>query len=131
MKLKEWLKYLAYIIVVLGLVFVEWFVINPILEEGYYRQNVAPYFYLIPAVINVGIGFVLGLDYFYNERKRSGVWKINLPKMVLIGLPSLCISSSAFITNKLLIGSGTPVIALFQLILGLTIITGFYKQRVE
>lgn len=129
MKSKEWLKYLVYILILFGLIFVNWFVINPILEEGYYRQSIAPYYYLIPAVINIGIGFILGLDHFLYERKRVGVWKINLPKIIFMGIPSLYFSFSAFITGKLLIGVSTTYMALFQLILGFTIITVFYKQR--
>ncbi len=131
MKSKECLKYLVYILILFGFIFVEWFAINPILEEGYYRQNIAPYYYLIPAVINIGIGFILGLDHFFNERKRTGAWKINLPKIIFMGIPSLYLSFSAFITGKLLIGSSTTYMALFQLILGFAIITGFYKQRAE
>lgn len=129
MKAKEWLKYLVYILVLFWLIFLEWSVIIPFLEEGYYRQNVASYIYLIPTVINIGIGFILGLEHLLIERKKTGVWKINLPKIILIGIPSLYLSFSAFITGKLLIGGGTTFMVLFQLILGFTIITAFCKQR--
>jgi len=130
MNIKAWLKYLVYILVLSGTILVEWYVIIPFLNEGYYRQNVATYFYLAPVVIKIGIGIILGLDHFFNERKKEGVWKINLPKMILFGLPSLYFSFSAFVTGKLLIVSATNM-ALFQLILGFTIITSFYKQKTE
>lgn len=95
MKSKAWLKYSAYILIIFGLIFLECYV-NPASEEGYYRQNVAPYYYLIPVVINIGIGFLLGLDHFFNERKKSGSWKINLPKIILMGIPSLYFAFPVF-----------------------------------
>ncbi|MHB8128348.1 MAG: hypothetical protein ACYDEX_05080, partial [Mobilitalea sp.] len=68
-------------------------------------------------------------------------WKINLPKLVLIGLPSLFFSLTyhvGYINNPLLhnillkfIILGTNFIPVFQIVLGYVLITCLYKHKGE
>lgn len=87
------------------------------------------------------VGLLLGFEYFINERRKVGSWKITLPKLILLGLPSLFFSlthlialiNNTFIQDKLLIFSrlGTNFIPVFQIILGYTAITCLYKYNGE
>ncbi len=143
MKIKSWFKYLAYILIIFILIFLEWYIINPLLMEGYLRFTTKYYHYLIPIIINVGIGLVLGLEHLFQEIKKVGTWKINLPQIIFMVIPSLYFSLSVlfgFINNQfaktifypvsILIGKGSiSFTIIFQLILGFTIITSFYKSN--
>ncbi len=135
---------MAYTVTILILIFLEAYIMNPIIiqERRTFRYN--PYHYLIPLVFNAGIGFVLGLEHFINEIRKAGVWKINLPKVIFMVIPSLYFSLSIFMSfisnqsilkiifypiNLLIIKGSTSFIVIFQLILGYLIITCFYKEH--
>jgi hypothetical protein len=106
------------------------------------RLSINFYLISIKMLINIGIGIMLGLEHLIKEIRKDGTWKINLPKIVLVGLPSLYFSFSYFLVysnnlqfkqniityplTKLMI-YGTGFVSLFQLILGYVVITSFYK----
>ena len=143
MKIKTWLKYLFYILLITILIFLKEYV-NGLLKADFnqtFRINF--YFLAIAMLINVGIGLFLGLEHLISEIKKAGTWKINVPKIVLMGLPSLYFSLINFIgysNNEflrkilvdpivgLLLKYGTAFTPVFQLILGYVVITSFYKQ---
>jgi hypothetical protein len=89
-----------------------------------------------------GIGLILGLNHFTVEMKKKGVWKADWPKLIMLGVPSLFYAFSFAISvyggpvfgpipyilaKPLIIDNHRGIICLFSLILGHTIITGFYK----
>jgi len=91
-----------------------------------------------------GIGAILGLKHFTLEMKKKGTWKADWPKLIFIGLPSLFYSLSYvigayanpflghisyFLIKPLFIYDFWSIICLFSLILGHTIISGFYKYE--
>ncbi|MEQ3338785.1 hypothetical protein [Clostridium butyricum] len=58
---------------------------------------------MLPYMIWSGIAFVilgvlLGLDKILVEREKIGKWKVNIPKVLFLGIPSLYFSISMFIS---------------------------------
>lgn len=86
---------------------------------------------------------MLGLDKILVERKKVGKWKVNLPKVLFLGIPSLYFSISMFISLcpidfirqilsypiSGLLKSDMNFIKAFQVVLGFTISTSFIKVK--
>lgn len=141
MKIKLWLKYLIYLILICFLIVLREYVGK--LFAAYFKQEFRiNYCYLvINLLIGVGIGLFLGLEHFINEIRKEGTWKVNIPKLVLVALPSLYFaltniwiySGNQFLQNVIaypllnFLGYGTGYVTLFQVILGYMVITSFYK----
>ncbi len=140
MKIKSWLKYFIYILLILIMVFWGQHVLAVIRENAKRNFN-ACYPYIITTIFYVGIGLLLGLEHLISEIKKEGVWKLNLPKIILMVVPSLYFSFGIFIYYNnltvlsfpigILMKNGTNFISIFQLILGYSIITSFYKADRE
>ncbi|MFT4146593.1 MAG: hypothetical protein QM644_19290 [Mobilitalea sp.] len=77
------------------------------------------------------------------EFKQLGKWKINLPKLLLIGLPSIFFAVNyemlnagihsvykLFASQILFSSAGSPIFStVFQIIFGYVIATSFYKDK--
>ena len=138
MRKKSWTKYAIYILLISVLIFAKEYVIGK-LEYSYKRTwgGNGSYILLItiPFIFNLVIGMFIGIDHFIKEIKKAGTWKINLPKIVLVGLPSLFFSLTyhvAFINIVLIkllsyATLGTNFIPVFQIVLGYVFITCLYK----
>lgn len=93
-------------------------------------------------IIFILLGTLLGLEKLLLEMRTEGKWRINLPKVILLGIPSLYFSFGivvmyycpiAFIQQTL----GYPIqfflqsefnfLSIFQIILGYIIVTSFIK----
>jgi hypothetical protein len=90
------------------------------------------------------VGVIIGLESFINVTKKEGRWKVNLPKIVFVILPSLVVSlfyiiamiSNSFVNTVLLpvynfFGSNDSFTTMFQLILGYSLITVMYKDAIK
>lgn len=144
MKKKPWLKYFIYILVLCILVFLKEYAFGKV-KYLYYRfwGGEITYYLLItiPLLFNVLIGLLMGLEHFLGELRKAGVWKVNLPKLILVGLPSLFFSLTyvigliniPFIQTKLLFFArlGTEYVSPFQIILGFVILTSLHKTMIE
>ena len=142
MKIKSWGKYFLTGIIILILVLSASSVFRIIYEiEGrtyqpqiWQRTAAAIFFY-------GGIGVILGINHLAAEVKKNGVWKANWPKLTMLGIPSLFCSFTLpiglyggqflgrilyFLMNQLT-NNYWDAYYLFPLILGHTLITGFYK----
>ncbi|NLT96289.1 MAG: hypothetical protein GXW85_12320 [Clostridia bacterium] len=141
---RTWLKYFAYIVSLVLLIFLKEYV-NGLIKGNFaqtFRVNL--YYLAAAALVNIGIGIFLGLEHLISEIKKTGTWKVNVPKIILMGLPSLYFSMVNFIIygnieflRKALVEPfwdfffkfGTNYAPVFQIILGFVIITGFYKHN--
>ncbi|MBW9171693.1 hypothetical protein K2F43_10765 [Clostridium estertheticum] len=142
MKEKSWLKYFFIILIILFIVFSGQHILDGINRNAQETYNTHPYLQNILMIIFYGgIGLLLGLEHLIHEIKKEGTWIINVPKFLLMGLPSLYFSLAVFIyysSNQLvrnisypigiLITSNQSFIWVFPLILGYSIITSFYKK---
>lgn len=146
MKKKNLVKYLAYILLIFGLLYLDSYILR---QKAVYQKetfDVGLAYILMSMIIKIGVGAVLGLDYIFSEIKKVGSWKINLPKMILMVIPSLYFSMSffamyRFVENpiyKILVypmfiffENDSSFIIVSQLMLGYLFITSFYKQSKE
>jgi hypothetical protein len=142
MKIKSWSKYFIYITLLILLILLREYV-EKLFSASYYRYEDPAFFYYagISLLLGVGIGLFLGLEHFIREHGKEGTWKINLPKLILVGLPSLFFSLSnilffsdsqfvrEIITYPLLslFRHSLNYISIFQIILGYVIITSCSK----
>jgi len=138
--------YFFIIILILVMVFWGQYVFESIRRNVQETYNVNPYFQnIIMLIFYGGIGLILGLEHLIQEIKKQGKWVINIPKLVLMGIPSLYFSlsiliyyiNSQFVRDILsypigiLLNNSPNFISVFQLILGYSIITSFYKENEE
>lgn len=141
MKLKTWLKYLVYTLLVIAGIR-----LKSNMEVAMQNSYTATYKinYLITVIVLLAtmlIGVIIGFEQFYSEANKEGKWRVNVPKLVLLGIPSLygsLIYLLAFINNKTvynifvnpvynLFCKNTSFITVYQMLLGYFIITSFYK----
>lgn len=145
MKKKSYLKYFFIITLIIFVVFLGDYVFDDIRQEALRTFHFYRYQYILEIGFYVMIGLLLGVEHLMQEFKKVGVWKINLIKLVLLGLPSLYFALGFFLYFEigrylpnilihpigLLINNSTNYLQVFQLILGHTIITSFYKKSDE
>lgn len=142
MKVKAWLKYLGYIAIIFGTVYLKGYIEYQFQME-YYREYKPNYVLYVTAIlVMVLIGAIIGLERFLGEIKKEGKWRLNIPKLVLMVIPSLYISSIYFIAfiknNKVydifvnsiitFFKGNTSFIQVFEIALGYFLITSFYKD---
>ncbi len=140
MKVKSWLKYLIFTTVIIFMIAL-WEYVSNIIISSYYRFESNSIYLIISLLLGISIGLLIGLEYFISEKNKEGVWKINYPKLLLIGLPSLYFSIAGILiygNNQFmqtiiaypllwLMRFGLDHVDLFQILLGYTVITSFYK----
>jgi len=142
MNIKRWYKYLIYLLLILAVVFLNTSKFFPFFHKATFTIN---YIHIILNILTgVLAGVLLGCEHLYIEFKKEGLWKINLPKIIILGLPSLYFALTYILLNtcipiisKLIIHSATYLlnvfsekyISFFQLILGYVLITSFYKAK--
>lgn len=142
MKRRSWLKYLIYFPLIFFLIILRQFV-EKSFSASYYRFEYPEMFYymVISLLLGVCIGLFLGLEHLIRELGKEGTWKINLPKLILVGLPSLyfslsniwVLSGNQFMREIIaypllyLFRSGSGDASLIQVILGYVVITSFFK----
>lgn len=141
MKIKTYLKYLFIFLIILILL------VTNTLITSHYNQitlrtfTIKPNLYLFQLFTNICTGLALGFDEFLHEYRKEGMLRINTPKFLCLGLPSLyfsltnvaMLSNIQFIqeniyyfSNPILNSSNTVVI--FQVVFGYSIITSIYKK---
>jgi len=142
MKIKSWVKYFIFSVLLFSFSVLGQHIFQSVRMDNEQTLNFKPYFYnLLMIVFYGGVGILLGLEYLIKEITKKGVWKINLPKLLLVGAPSLYFSLNIFIYYfnvpfilnhlsfplVLFSQSDTSYIAVFQVMLGYIITTSFYK----
>lgn len=146
MKIIAWLKYFLYTFVIISIMYLGQYVLIYLrkLREATFN----PYVYetnLITFIFCAIVGFLIGFEYFLKEKRKKGTWKINVPKLLLMGLPSLYFSLYAFIYYfpipfirdilsqpiEFFISENMTFTAIFQLLFGYVVITSLYKKSVD
>ena len=98
--------------------------------------------FIIAIVFYISIGLLLGLEHVIQEINKIGSWRINVAKFVLLGIPSLYFSFGVFIyfgigkilpnvltyPIAMLMSNKVDFLSVFQIILGYSIISSFYKK---
>jgi len=142
MKVKSWLRYFICIFIIIILIFLCQ-QISGLINRSAQTYNFLPHYAFIKIIFYLVVSFLLGTEHLIGEMKKEGSWSINLPKLIIMGLPSLYFSLAVFtfycgtefmwnvflyLMNYLNV-NGTNFISVFPLVLGYSIITSFYKTR--
>ena len=141
MKIK-WIKYLVLSVVFILLIAL-WGYVSDLVRSSYYRFENNIWYSVISIIMGLSIGLLFGLEHFIEEVKKEGEWKINYPKTILLGLPCLYFSLAGiwiYGSNQLMTSIlsyplvwfmrfGLDHVDVFQLGLGYTFITSFYKYN--
>jgi len=132
MKKNNWLFYLLH-----GAILLCYFLINYKLLIYFYHQksvayDVLPYM-IWSSVFYFGGGILLGLEKFMSEVKKEGRWKVNWPKAVILGIPSLFFSAIMFIPidfiSFYLLVPNSSTLNLVQVLFGYVLITSFIRVK--
>ena len=123
-----WGKYLIYLIIIVAL-----YITGTLLLDMHYNRAAITFVYnywlitLIRIIFYGGIGAVLGLDGFLIELKREGKWKFDIPRLIILGIPSL-IFSIPYITILVPISTSfSNIFTISSIILGYVLISSPYK----
>ena len=123
-----WGKYLIYLIIIVAL-----YITGTLLLDMHYNRAAITFVYnywlitLIRIIFYGGIGAVLGLDGFIIELKREGKWKFDIPRLIILGIPSL-IFSIPYITILVPISTSfSNIFTISSIILGYMLISSPYK----
>ncbi|WP_069997334.1 hypothetical protein [Cellulosilyticum sp. I15G10I2] len=137
---KKWLNYIIFILVASCFIFVGSITLdnfNSYVQKLIARTMQVPGFWIlyIDVALYVGFGILIGLDYLIREKRKTGKWKINISKFIIIGFPCLVFASVVPISIGLQITIGSFMVRglniympLFKILLGYTIVTSFYKE---
>ena len=141
MKKNKWVVYFLY-----GLLLVAYVVCGHLVLEYLNGQRIKT-FVLLPyeicsTIIYLVGGMLLGLETFIIEIKKKGSWKVNWPKVIFLGLPSIYLALGIFIGYlpnfikeilwypfSLLYFSEVNLVPIFQLFFGYILITSFIKIK--
>ncbi|MBU3111945.1 hypothetical protein [Clostridium lacusfryxellense] len=81
-------------------------------------------------------GMIFGVEKLISETKMNGHWKINLPRLILVGLPSFFVGMIVFLIFTFPINSqiltlsfanSNLFISFMQMLFGYILVTSFYK----
>lgn len=131
MKNNSWVKNSIYLILIVFLFWIGTVLLANHLEEAEitYRNNIT-FIILINFIFFGGIGIVLGLDNLIIQLKKKGKIKVNIPRLIVLGVPSLIMLNPFIWIN--LIPSALPflnsILLISSLILGYTIVSSLIKE---
>ncbi len=91
-KLKSWLKYTIYFILLMFLIYLKMYFNKKFVDKDTFQFHY--YALVISFIIGIGLGLLLGLEHFIGEMKKRGRWRINLPKLILVAVPCFYFSLS-------------------------------------
>lgn len=142
MKINAWIRYFIYFVLISVIVFVgekifiymkgntDFILVNSIVLQNILR-----------VLLFGSIGAVLGVEHLINESRKRGPWRINIPHLIFLVLPSLYFSLAYIIYYSdfvpviltrpisFLMLSGVGYIVIFQVIFGYLAVTSFYKPQ--
>lgn len=143
MKSKSWIKYLVYILLFFGLIYLDRYIARQ--QFIYQSETFDPgvVYFVMSMIIKIFIGVLLGLEYIVDEMKKVGRWKISLSKIILMVVPSLYFSiplffylipnefwMNLFMKPALIFSQGDlGFTSTFQILFGYFLMTSFYKEK--
>lgn len=144
MKKNNWLWYFRYLVLIICYMVIGYNILTFMDNQRQMTYNSIP-FMIVSTLVFTIMGFLLGVEKFLIEMKKEGPWKINLPRIILLGIPALYFSLSLFMyycpidfVRQILVypvefflKSKINFIPMFQLILGYIVITSFIKVNID
>jgi len=112
------------------------------------RERVATEFNYLTKIIYIAIsypivGAMIGLPNLWKQFNEEGLWKVNAPRMIFLGLPSFVIANFVFAAtflpnetimllaskNFMLLSMSDVITYVFQILFGFVLVTSFYKKK--
>lgn len=134
-RLKNAMSWVVVSVIVFGLLYLATRYLIELNNQANRTFNVEPVWYFSVFIYFV-VGVLFGLEHLVREIKKDGLWKVNLYKLVFLGVPALyfAIGSMPLTYNVLadflrilLTYQGLKFFHLSATILGYVIMTSFYK----
>lgn len=89
MKNNNWLKYFLYAVVLICYIALSDKIIV-FLNNQYYHLTINSFLSLLGrTIIYIIVGLLLGLESLLLQTRKEGKWRVNLPKVIFLGIPSL------------------------------------------
>ena len=94
--------------------------------------------FILQFIIYCIAGGILGLEKILSERKKNGRWKINLLRLIVVGLPSFLVGIIVILIFALALNSQILTLSFvsfnlfvnfMQMFFGYIIVTSFYKTE--
>lgn len=142
MKKSNWLSYFVYSVLLLGYIILSNKILIYMGNQKETTYEVLPIM-IWSTIIAIVLGLLLGLEQLLLQKRKEGSWRINLPKVVFLGIPSLYFSFGIFIYYcpiifvqqyltypiQFLVESNGNFLSIIQVILGYIITTSFIKVK--
>lgn len=96
MKKNKWLFYFIYSVVISGYIVFAIKIMAYLVELKFKSLNYMHLAIIVP-ILFIVLGVLLGVGHLISEKRNEGRWKINLPKIIFFGIPSLYFSVGAYI----------------------------------
>lgn len=140
MKKNNWLSYFLYSAILIGYITISNKMLLFLNEQRARTYDNFPYM-TWSTIIFILLGALIGLEKFILEVRKEGPWKVNLPKVILLGIPSLYFTfgwtlyyfpvkflyqTLAYPIQFFLLGN-FKLLPVFQMIFGYVIVTSFIK----
>jgi hypothetical protein len=132
----KWGRYLLYSLIILAVLVIRGYFSN---RMNYFENP--DLVVTVSLIFNIIIGIVIGLEVLLKELRKKGPLKLNIPKLIFMGVPSLFFSLSYFIFYKLyfipyivktvefMLIRSTSNLTLIQIIFGYIVSTSLYKDE--
>ncbi|MFZ7120990.1 MAG: hypothetical protein ACOWWH_08590 [Eubacteriaceae bacterium] len=133
MNIKKWRKYIIFILFLSVYIFIAYVLDN--ITSSYVNETFNPFVkILFDYLMYIIFGMILGIEYLLNQKKLEGKWKINLSKLLIMGIPSLFFASHHYITivgiNIFPTILNSMFLILWQILFGYVVVTSFYKDTI-
>ncbi len=139
---KQWIKHVIYLVFLVMLVLIRLHFMK--LAKAYSNETFRINYYFLAVIFltNILLGILLGVEHLIREMKAKGTWKINFPKLILLGVPALYFSIANFAVYsqntlvqyifvfplRIFLIYDMSILYIFQLIFGYIVITSFCKR---
>lgn len=131
MKNNTWIKNLIYLLLIVALFWGGTMLLSNHFEkvQRSYENNIS-LIILINLIFFGGIGIILGLDNFILQLKKEGKFRVDVSKLIVLGLPSLILSNpyiwAILMPSAMTFMDSTCLIS--SIVLGYTFVSSIYKE---
>jgi hypothetical protein len=141
----NWLRYFIYAVVLICYLTISNSLLRYLIEQRGITFSILPLMIWSTIIFTI-FGVLLGLEKLVLEIRKEGKWKINLPKVIFLGVPSLYFSigttlvysSEVFVQQTIsspiiffIRGGSTNLLSVFQIVLGYVVVTSLFKKEDE
>ena len=84
------LRYILFIFFICCFIFAGKFLFDRARDQFNEKFRIAVvWVFITPIILHIGFGVLLGLNHLLKEKAKVGKWRVNLSKLIIIGIPAL------------------------------------------